>query len=190
MKQQKKKFSWSNILFIAFIFLLIIPQTRIPIQVALNKVKVALFKPSAFDKEDQIKLAPFNYVVKSMDGLAREVPIGKGKVTFISYWATWCPPCIAELPSIEELYADYGNKVQFILITSEDPQIVTKFLDRKELNIPAVNPVINTPALLYERSIPTTYILDKTGTIIVKEKGAANWNSKSVRNTLDNLLKA
>lgn len=189
MTKSSKTFSWKNLLFILCILLLIIPQTRVPIQVALNKVKVAIFKPSAFAKADQFKLAPFNYVVKSMDGLAREVAIGKGKVTFISYWATWCPPCIAELPSIEELYADYGNKVQFVLITNEDPEIVTEFLDRKEINLPAVNPVMNTPKLLYERSIPTTYIIDKTGTIIIKEKGAANWNSESVRNTLEDLLK-
>lgn len=190
MTEIKKKFSWKNILFIGFIIVLLIPQTRVPIQVALNKVKVAVFKPSAFAKADQYKLPPFNYVVKSMDGLAREVPIGQGKVTFISYWATWCPPCIAELPSIEALYADYGNKVQFVLLTNEDPEVVTKFLDKKGLNLPAVSPVMNAPELLYERSIPTNYVIDKEGTIVIKEKGAANWDSENVRNTLERLLKS
>jgi len=184
----KKKLSIKNILFIAIVVLFIIPQTRMPIQVAINKLKVQIFSPSVFAKEDQTQLEPFIYKVKLIDGFSRDVKIGQGKVTFISYWATWCPPCVAELPSIEKLYEDYGSKVDFILITNEEPIKVKRFLERKELNIPAVLSQMNTPEQLYERSIPTTYIIDKTGKIIIKEKGAANWNSIRVRKTLDNLI--
>ncbi|WP_299764955.1 TlpA disulfide reductase family protein [uncultured Dokdonia sp.] len=185
---KKKKFSLKNILFLVVIALLIIPQTRTPIQVAINKLKVQIFSPSAFAKADQAQLEPFTYKVSSIDGLSRNAEIGQGKVTFISYWATWCPPCIAELPSIEKLYADYGNKVDFVLITNEKPDKVKRFLERKQLNIPAVFPEMETPELLFERSIPTNYIIDKTGKIVIKEKGAADWNSTEVRETLDKLI--
>lgn len=185
---KKKKLSIKNILFLVIIALLIIPQTRTPIQVAINKLKVQIFSPSAFAKADQTQLEPFTYKVQSIDGLSRDAKVGQGKVTFISYWATWCPPCIAELPSIEKLYADYGNKVDFILITNEEPDKVKRFLERKELNIPAVLPKMNTPEQLFERSIPTNYIIDKTGKIVIKEKGAADWNSAQVRETLDQLI--
>lgn len=185
---QKKKFTWQNLLFIVVILLLIIPQTRTPIQVALNKIKVAIFSPSAFAKEDQAQLKPFSYKVKTLDGRSSEMAIGSGKVTFISYWATWCPPCIAELPSIEALYADYGTKVQFLLITNENPEVVEKFLKKKEIDLPAVLPAMETPEILFERSIPTNYIIDQKGNIVVKEKGASDWNSDSIRAILDNLL--
>lgn len=185
-----KKLNPKNIIFLVVVALLIIPQTRIPIQVAINKLKVQIFSPSAFAKADQTQLQPFTYKLKSIDGLSRDAQIGQGKVTFISYWATWCPPCIAELPSIEKLYADYGNKVDFVLITNEEPDVVQRFLKRKELNIPAVLPQMETPEQLFERSIPTNYIIDKDGKIVIKEQGAADWNSKEVRATLDKLIVA
>lgn len=184
----QKKLSVKNIIFLVLIALLIIPQTRKPIQVAVNSLKVKIFSPSAFAKADQTQLKPFTYRVTSIEGLSRNAEIGQGKVTFISYWATWCPPCIAELPSIEKLYADYGNKVDFVLITQEEPAKVKRFLERKQLNIPAVFPQMETPEQLYERTIPTNYVIDKTGNIVIKEQGAANWNSTKVRETLDQLL--
>ena len=124
----------------------------------------------------------------SLDGLSKEVAVGSGKVTFISYWATWCPPCIAELPSIASLYKDYGNRIQFLLITNERPAVVEQFLIKKNFNLPAVIPQMETPEALFERSIPTNYIIDGNGTIVIKEKGASDWNSKNVRTTLDALL--
>jgi len=185
---QKKRFTWQNVLFIIVILLLIIPQTRTPIQVAINKVKVAIFSPSAFAKKDQAQLQSFDYKVSSLEGIPAEVGVGKGKVTFISYWATWCPPCIAELPSIAKLHADYGDKITFLLITNEDPAVVKKFLAKRELNLPAVLPAMETPELLFERSIPTSYLIDQEGNIVVKEKGAADWNSTAIRSIIDDLI--
>ncbi|MFC4635786.1 TlpA family protein disulfide reductase [Dokdonia ponticola] len=183
-----KKIKLKNIIYIILIALFIIPQTRTPIQVAINKLKVYLFSPSAFAKADQTQLPPFTYQLRTIDGFAHTAEIGQGKVTFISYWATWCPPCIAELPSIEKLYKDYGDKIDFVLITQEEPDKVKRFLERKELSIPAVFPQMETPELLYESTIPTNYIIDASGKIIIKEKGPADWNSAEVRETLDGLL--
>ena len=188
MKKEKKK--WSNLFFIAILALFLIPQSRKFIQVGFNEllVKYNPTKPKKIALQEQVQLDSFDYKVRTLEGFDLNNPVGKGKVTFISYWATWCPPCIAELPSIERLYADYGNKVTFLLITNEDTETVKKFLKRKELNIPAVIARMEAPENLYERSIPTSYIIDKSGKIILKEKGAANWNSENVRNLLDDLL--
>ena len=184
----KEKLSWRNLIFIGVILVLLIPQTRIPIQRAFHKVLATVRNPSAIDANDREKLTPFDYKLATIDGTLFEAPIGKGRVTFISYWATWCPPCIAELPSIEALYADYGDKVDFILISQEKPERIRKFLNKKNSVLPAVNPRMKTPETLFERSIPTNYVIDKNGTIVVKKKGAANWNSDSVRTLLDTLL--
>ncbi len=185
-----KKIKWSNLIFILMILLFIIPQSRKFIQVSLNKLVVnySPFVPKELALEKQIQLTPFDYKVKTLDGISVSNPVGNGKVTFISYWATWCPPCIAELPSIEKLYADYGNKVTFLLITNEKTTTVEDFIERKKFNIPAVIPEIETPEKLRERTIPTTYIIDSRGKVIIKEQGAADWNSNKIRDLLDVLL--
>lgn len=181
---------WSNLIFIVILALFIIPQSRKFIQVGFNQllVKYNPIAPGAIAEDEQIQLDPFDYRVRTLDGIDVNNAVGKGRVTFISYWATWCPPCIAELPSIEKLYADYGNKMTFLIITNEDPVKVQRFVNKKELNIPAVIARMEVPNALYERSIPTNYIIDKTGKIVLKKQGAANWNSENIRNLLDSLI--
>jgi len=185
-----KNFKWSNVLFLLIVALLIIPQTRTPIQVAFQKVKMQLpfFSASAFAKASQEQLTPFNYNLKNSNNETESVAIGNGEVAFINYWATWCPPCIAEMPSIQALYNTYGDRINFLIITQEDPEVVDKFLAKKELKIPVFYPNMQRPELLVERSIPTTFIIDKSGKIIVKELGAIDWNSSEVHIILDAAL--
>jgi len=87
-----KKPSFSNILFFIFLALLIIPQTRTPIQVAVNKLKVLVWSPSVIDEKNQKQLTSFGYKLINLKGIATNKKIGNGKVAFISYWETWCPP--------------------------------------------------------------------------------------------------
>ena len=187
---KKRKFKISDIIFVVFILLLIIPQTRTPIQVAVNKLKVAIWSPSIEDEEDQDQdqVTPFQYAVTNLQGDTKSISVGKGKVTFISYWATWCPPCIAELPGIQELYKVYGDKVIFILLTQEEPDRVQRFIDKRGYELPIYFPQMQAPDVLQENSIPTNYVIDTTGKIIIKETGAADWNSKKIRNLLDDLV--
>lgn len=186
MKRKRPKLS--SLLFAAFIVLLLIPQTQMPIQVAVNQVKLWVWSPSELDVDDQTRLLPFTYLMSDLKGTSQTVEIGQGKVVFISYWATWCPPCIAELPSIEQLYSDYGDQVDFVLLTHEDSEVVRRFLEKKGLDLPVFTPRMQAPEQLYSRSIPTNYLIDGTGKILIKETGAADWNSIRVRAVLDKLL--
>lgn len=184
------RFKTNDLLFIAFIVLLLIPQTRTPIQVAINKLKVKIWSPSLEDLDDQKMVVPFQYQVQDLNGVSKNIAIGQGKVTFISYWATWCPPCIAELPGIQALYNDYGDKVNFVLLTQENTQKVQRFISKKEYDLPIYIPKMQAPDILQEKSIPTNFVIDAQGVIVIKETGAADWNSKKVRELLDDLLKA
>ena len=186
MKLRKPKIS--DIIFVLFIALLLIPQTRTPIQVALNKLKVAVWSPSVEDEEDREQVVPFEYVVQELNGTIKHIAIGKGKITFLSYWATWCPPCIAELPGIQALYTDYGDNVEFVLLTQEETTKVQRFITKKGYDVPVYISQMQAPKLLQSNSLPTNYIIDAKGAIIIKETGAADWNSKKVRTLLDGLL--
>lgn len=187
MKIRKPK--KSDVILLVIITLLIIPKTRKPIQIALHSV-LSKFGPSVIDKEDQEKVSYASWKLRDLDGNELNYQDTKGKVVFVNLWATWCPPCIAEFQNIQDLYNDYGNDVLFLLVSDESPKTIQKFLDKKTYDIPIFNPLTNYPGDFNPRSIPRTYIIDKEGHIIVDKKGAANWNSDTVRKQLDELLKA
>ncbi len=185
---KKRNFKIGDILFVVFIALLLVPQTRTPIQVALNKLKVLVWSPRAEAVEDREKVEAFTYSVHDLNGVSKNIGIAQGKVTFLSYWATWCPPCIAELPGIQALYTDYKDRINFILLTQEEVTRVQRFMEKKGYDLPVYFPLMPPPDVLQENSIPTNYIIDAQGTIVIKETGAADWNSTATRAVLDGLL--
>lgn len=182
-----KKIKISNIIFLVIIALLIIPQTRHPIQIALHTV-LSKFGPSVIDKEDQKIVSYTSWKLRDLDGNELNYQDTKGKVVFINLWATWCPPCIAEFQGIQDLYNDYKDDVVFLLVSDESSETIENFLDKKGYDVPIFNPLTNYPNDFEARSIPRTYIIDKEGHIVVDKKGAANWNSDTVRDQLKELL--
>ena len=114
----------------------------------------------------------------------------KGKVIFLNYWATWCPPCVAELPYIQSFYNDYKDKVAFVFISKEKETVINSFFSEKGYDFPVYQYKSTTIKDLPEiSSIPRTFIIDKNGNIRVDKSGAADWNSKSFRKQIDDLLK-
>ena len=103
---KKPKFTLSNIIFVVVIALLIIPQTRQPIQIFLQK-GLAMISPSEISADKRENLESYdNWKLIDSNGNQYDFKQAQGKVVFINFWATWCPPCIAEMPSIDNLYAD------------------------------------------------------------------------------------
>ncbi|WP_147677944.1 TlpA family protein disulfide reductase [Algibacter pacificus] len=187
---KKTKFSISNIIFVILIVLLIIPQTRLPIQVFLHK-GLALISPSEISENKQETLASYSgWDLIDSKGQRFNFKEAKGKVVFINFWATWCPPCIAEMPSIDHLYKDYSDRVVFLLVSNEEAKAITNFQSKNDYSFKFHQQLTQAPKVLQTSSIPQTYIIDKKGHIVMDKTGAANWNSDSVRNLLDDLLKS
>jgi len=180
------KKNWTNILFIVLITLLIIPQTRMPIQVFLQKI--ISFSPSEISKEKRVVLTDYNWKLKSISSEAINFSQSKNNVVLVNFWATWCPPCVAEMPSLQKLYNDYGDKVDFYFVTTEEKEVVEKFLQKKEYNFPVYIQRYTEPEQLSAKALPTTYLLSKEGEIAIKKTGAASWNSDDVRTLIDSLL--
>ena len=180
------KNQWINIIIAVLILVLVIPATRKPIQIFLNKVLA--FSPSVTSEDDRTALADYNWVLEKNNKDQVKFSEYKGKVILINFWATWCPPCIAEMPSLELLYGDYQDKIVFLFVSEEDRETVNGFLNRKQFTFPAYRPLSDTPRPLDGRTLPTTYLIDKEGNIVISKVGAADWNSEKVRNTIDGLL--
>ena len=179
----------TNIIFLIIIAILIIPQTRQPIQILLHK-GLALFSPSVIEKEKRIVLTDYNWNLMDEHGKAYDFNNAKGKVVLINFWATWCPPCIAEMPSMEKLYKDYKNDIVFLFVTEEEQEAISKFKDKNAYDFVVYSSLSKHPEIFETRSIPRTYILDKEGQVAIDKSGAADWNSDSVRELLDTLLKS
>jgi thiol-disulfide isomerase/thioredoxin len=181
MKFLKK--NWSNILFIIIIILVIIPQTRKPIQVSLNRLFA--FSPSEVAKEDREEIGSYDWKLRDLDGNRVNFEESRGSVAIVNLWATWCPPCIAEMPSFEELYNDYGNKIDFYFVSSEESDRLMNFMQKKEYSFPVYQPLSAGPPKMQSNSLPTTFVISKTGEILVRKTGAADWNSSRLREKLD-----
>lgn len=177
----------NNIILLVIILVMVIPQTRQPIQILLHK-GLALFSPSVVDEEERVTLKDYNWKLVDDEGNSLDFSEAKGKVVFVSFWATWCPPCIAEMPNIEKLYQDYKNDVVFLLVSNEEQEVISTFKEKKGYDFKVYSSVTKHPDAFETRSIPRTYILDRKGTIVVDKSGAADWNSNSVRDLLDTLL--
>ncbi|MFD2518444.1 TlpA family protein disulfide reductase [Salinimicrobium flavum] len=184
MKFLKK--NWSNILFILFIALLIIPQTRKPIQVTLNRL--IAFSPSEVAPEKRETIDSYNWLLADMEGQRHNFRETEGKVAIVNLWATWCPPCIAEMPSFQKLYDEYGEKVNFYFVSSEENEKLQGFLEKKGYSLPVFRPLSQAPGNLQSNTLPTTYVISKKGELVVDKTGAANWHDSKFRKLLDELL--
>jgi thiol-disulfide isomerase/thioredoxin len=183
---EKIKKNWSNILFAIVIILLIIPQTRTPIQVFV--LRTISFSPGQIDQEERVVLKDYDWSLSTLDSESVNLSRSLGKVTIISYWATWCAPCLAEMPYLQELYDNYGDKVDFYFISQEKKTTLQNFLDKKNYSIPVYIPIESSPEALEIRSLPTTLLISRSGEIVIRKTGVANWNDEKVYELLDNLL--
>lgn len=168
---------------------LFFPQTRRTIQIGLHKGLSLINQSSLIDLEDRKSVVYADWkLISDKDDKTLKFEDTKGKVVFINFWATWCPPCIAEMPSLQELYNDYKDKVVFLFVTKDGFETVEKFKTKRGFNFEVFNPISKTPSELVTESIPRTFIVNKEGKIVVDESGALDWNSMIVRQQLDNLL--
>lgn len=127
--------------------------------------------------------AAYNFTLNQLDGETLNFEDLKGKVVFINFWATWCAPCVAEMPSINSLYDIYKDNrdIVFVMINVENKEEkVRKFIKKKKFSFPIYLPNASQIPKVYEsKGIPTTFVLDKDGYIAYKKVGMANYDANS-----------
>jgi peroxiredoxin len=121
-----------------------------------------------------------DFTAQSLGGSSLRLSDLKGKIVLLNFWATWCPPCRAEMPAIEKLWAKEKDKAFTIVGVSvgEEPATVKDFIARQGYSYPIfVDPSGALGSAFGARSIPTTYVLDKSGSAIAGKVGGAPYDS-------------
>lgn len=157
-----------------------------PIQVFVQRL--VSFSPSEKSEEEREILQDYNWNLQQLNSDEVNFSQSKGKIVIVNFWATWCPPCVAEMPSFQKLYNDYGTKVDFYFITSEKAEKVEKFMVKNGYNLPIYFETSATPKLMESNILPTTYLISKSGKIIIDEEGTADWYSTKMRDLIEKLL--
>lgn len=178
------KKSFSNILLFLFLIFLFTPY-GLPVRAFLIRQVSAVTTfvlPVEIKKTDREKLVDYNWKLQTLNGETVDLNSSKDKVVVINFWATWCPPCIAEMPSFQRLYDHFkaDGEVVFLFIANDDPTKVQNFIRKKNYKLPVFFSVTKAPSELSSSSLPTTYVLDKEGAIVVRKVGALDWDNKKI----------
>jgi thiol-disulfide isomerase/thioredoxin len=134
-----------------------------------------------------------DFALPLLDGRTCNTKDLRGKVLFLNFWATWCGPCRAEMPSMETLYQRFKSQgLEFLAVNlQESPRTVGAFMDKLGLSFPAaLDQQGSTGAAYGVMAIPTTYIVDREGRIIARVRGSLNWDNPKLFSAFDTLLRS
>ncbi len=196
----KKKVSLSNIftgiLMVFVLAMLFSPNFKgIVIQ---NLMKIGLFQPSIPDGStkdlvEEINANAYNEEIlfRNMEDEVIELSDQKGKVVFINFWATWCPPCIAEMPAINKLYSNFrdNDKVMFLMVdVDNNPAKSQKFMDKRKFDLPVYTPASPIPSSYMGGAIPTTLVLNKYGKVVFRHEGMGDFSNEEFKVFVSKLI--
>ena len=122
--------------------------------------------------------ADYGWRVRSMEGEETTLEAFRGEVLFINLWASWCTPCVRELGSIERLQVQVADSgVRFLVVAAEREASVRRFLRRHDYDLPFYLEVSRMPPAFGMRGIPTSWVVDRSGRIVLVRHGAAVWDT-------------
>jgi len=130
-------------------------------------------------------------VLRDVNGTTHDLAQYRGKVVLVNFWATWCVPCRAEMPSIQKLRDRFAGKPFVVLAVNVDEPAsrVRNFLDETRLDLPVVLDRNKTVTRAWSvRVMPTTFIVARDGRLRYRAVGDLDWNSDTVVGTISQLL--
>lgn len=134
-----------------------------------------------------------DFAAPTPDGGSLRLADQRGKVILLNFWATWCPPCLQEMPAMERLYRRYRDRGFMVLAASVDAEgdaVVTPFLQQHRLTFPVVLDRDMAVAERYGvRALPSTFLVDRGGNVVAMALGPREWDGRAARVLVESLLR-
>lgn len=121
-----------------------------------------------------------DFSVAMLDGRTFRLSAQRGKVVFVNFWATWCPPCRAEMPAMERLYARHREAgfVMLAVSVDADPAVVKPFVTERRFSFwVGLDPKMEVASAYGVRALPSSFIIDREGKVTAMALGPRAWDS-------------
>jgi peroxiredoxin len=132
-----------------------------------------------------------DFSIQNFQGKQVSIRDHRGQVILLNFWATWCPNCLQEGPSLQKLYSQYQSRglIFYRISSKEKPQTIKQFMEKKSLNMPVlIDKTGNTERLFGVWVHPTTYLINRQGQVSYRTMGALDWTGLQATSIIDKLL--
>jgi len=184
---RKRRLFESGLLILIILFIRYTDQGTV-VQGWLQQAVLAtgLFQADITYAENNVVPASYDLSLVTLDGKPESLESFRGKTIFMNLWATWCAPCLAEMPYIEGLYHDVKDEdIAIVTISTDDEiEVARKFIEAKGYTFPVYRIVGRMPDVYASRSIPTTYVISPEGKMATVHFGMANYNTRGFKSFL------
>ena len=165
--------------------------------VGMGVIVLLQTKNSSIDISDFSRVSAGNpapdFTLSSIDGQTVSLADYRGKVVLLNIWATWCPPCVEEMPSMEKLHQTIDResfKILAVSIDTSGEKTVNPFMKKHKLTFTTLIDTEGTIKKQYQTTgVPESFIIDKNGMIVEKVVGPADWAAPQVVDYFQKLIR-
>jgi len=178
--RKKSLIEWGVILSVLLVLYVTGLHTQVLGTLQRGLLHTGLITPSVPENIDDAPYASTEFYFVDENSSMKSLADYEGDVIFMNIWATWCPPCIAEMPSIQNLYdrvQDIPNVTFLLVSVDEEFDVAKEFMTRRNFSLPTFH-FRNKAHGTYESTvIPTTYIISPDGKLALEKRGLAKYDT-------------
>ncbi len=148
-------------------------------------------KPGEIDRSHAGDLMPAANLTDP-EGTVLNLGALQGRPVLMNLWATWCAPCVKEMPQLDQMAADYGEELNVVTVSQDmgDPAQITAFFKKNDINSlpPWIDPQLSLGEAVGASTLPITVMYDRTGQEIWRVTGELDWSSEKARNAVQEVV--
>jgi len=165
---------------------------RLSILLLIVLLAMPVVSACGMGKVDEKVESAGDFTLKDLKGKDVTLSHKKGKIVLLNFWATWCPPCREEMPSMEKLHNKYKGKDFEIIAVAMDPKgekTVKPYIEEQGFTFTVLIDEKGTVSDMYRAyAVPMTFILGRDGAVLDKVIGAADWFSEESQAYMEELM--